>query len=1271
MKGETQRRQAYEALLGKVSYPEELPISARAAEIVAAIRAHPVVIVAGETGSGKTTQLPKMLLQAGYGGRGRIACTQPRRVAALSVSRRIAEELGVQWGREVGARIRFTDQTAPQTVIKMMTDGMLLSEVQSDRRLSGYDAVIIDEAHERSLNIDFLLGYLNLLRQRRPDLRILITSATIDTASFSKAFGDAPVIEVSGRTYPVETVYAPIDELLEDSGEFTYIEAAARAIEEIVAQNQPGDVLVFLPGERDIRDLGQLLEGRTLGRAEVLPLFGRLSNADQQRIFAPIQARKIILATNIAETSITIPGIRYVIDTGLARMSRYSAHTRTQRLPVEPISQSSANQRKGRAGRVRDGVCIRLYSEKDFLSRPEFTAPEIQRANLAAVILRMIAFRIGEMDTFPFIDPPQERAVRGGYQLLQDLGALDEQRQLTPLGRKIAHLPVDPTVARMLLEADREGALREVLVIAAGLSIQDPRERPADAREAAEREHRRFNHESSDFMTLLNIWNAFHDETERLSHGQLRRFCKRHYLSYIRMREWSDIHDQLLRVLNDLGELRINSLPAPYHSIHRSLLVGLLSNVAQRDTGNHYIATRNRRVMLFPGSVLFDSKSAKDERKKNKGSLKPSAVSGKRTPAWIMCAEWMETARLYARTAAAIEPQWIVALGRHLCESSFTDPGYDERSERVLVRERLRLYGLEVASQRIDYGRVDAAAATEIFIRSALVGDQLRTSFRFMEENRRVRERVEDLKTRLRSAGAWSLDEALYHFYAQHLSGISSVHDLQRLIRREWNGDDARLTISEAQLLAEVEAQEAMERFPDRAALGGGLQVPVEYAYTPGEARDGATLKIPVSQFAQVDPRLLDWAVPGYIEEKVNALLRGLPKDLRRQLFPIQDKAIELCRLIKPSPQPLTSTLASLILERYGVRIMPDQWDESVIPEYLRARIEVVDTQDRVIAEGRDWNVVANAYRERVREESRKGTGHDRLAIWQQASARIEKHHLAGWNFEDLPESIVIGDLAGVPLVAWPGLRIDDDGGVSLILFRNGEDAEAATRRGFRRLCVDALGKDLAWLHKDLRKELKRVRLIAGTLVTPEVLEQSAAACMEDYLFEVEAVRPLRRAVHDAVMEQARERSKGIVQKLVDALEAALEARHALVATGKTTPLVADGLAALFDARFPAGVPYAQLRHYPRYLKALAKRAERARTNPARDAARWKEVAPFAAALAKFAPADPRHPQLRWMIEEFKVSQFAQELGTAVKVSSKRLEELLREAPSAGKPAAQ
>ncbi|MBN1404468.1 MAG: ATP-dependent RNA helicase HrpA [Opitutales bacterium] len=1305
-------------LLPNVRYPETLPVAMRAAEIVQAMRDNQVLIIAGETGSGKTTQLPKMLLEAGCGVCGKIACTQPRRVAALSVSRRVAEELGVEWGRQVGAKIRFTDRTNQDTLVKFATDGMLLSEVQNDPLLSEYDAVIVDEAHERSLNIDFLLGYLNQLRHKRPDLKIVITSATIDTEAFSKAFGGAPVIEVSGRSYPVEVFYRPLDEAKEDAGEATYIEAAVGAVQDICSMNGPGDVLVFLPGERDIHEVINALGDMRLGGAELLPLFGRLSAADQQRIFAPAQKRKIIVATNIAETSITVPGIRYVVDAGLARISRYNSATRTQRLPVEPVSRSSADQRKGRCGRVAEGICIRLYSEQDYEGRPRYTEPEIRRANLAAVILRMKAARLGEVESFPFIDPPQERAIRAGYELLQDLGALDEGHNLTGLGRRLARLPVDPTVARMLLEAVKEGCLKEVLVIAAGLSIQDPRERPQEARDAADLMHKRFDDQRSDFLALLNIWKAYDTEAERLSQKQLRKFCKSHFLSYLRMREWMDIHSQLSQTMKEMGEYREAGSDAEYFSIHRALLSGLLGNIARRDEGNHFTATHNRAAMLFPGSSLFDKKSAKDERKKNKGQMKPSGVSGARTPAWIMAAQWMETTRLYARTCAAIESPWILQLGAHLIRHTHEAPTWDERGQRAVCTEKSFLYGLEINRRRVNLAPLKPAEATELFIRNGLVEGGVTEVMPFLEANRELREKVEERQTRLRRGQLWSMDDRLFNFYAERLpSGIGSVPDLRKFIKAEHGGKDEFLRLSETDLLDPAD-ENVLENFPDAVDVGGE-KLPLSYSYKPGEEDDGATLSVPLAQFDALQPGMLDWMVPGYIEQRVEALLRGLPKDIRKALFPIAEKTAAILAKLSPSPLPLTEQLSRVMWEQFQIRVRPQDWPHEDIPAHLRPRVQVVDTEQKVIAAERDWKKLQETYSARIAErKAAMREEPDELKVWTEARRKFERGGLTAWSFPDQPETIVLTEVAGVPMEAWPGLELERDkaphtpakgakatppppasnaksgrpiatlsdlallsssglpakapaaptGSVSLKLFHSRTEALAASGPAFQKLAETALGRDMAWFERDLKRELGRAGPDIATLMPMERFHADAIAMLLRAILRPEAAKllPLKKTVFDAIIKDSATRLRGLPQKFTDLLADIFEQRRAILLHKAPYAGMREELDALLPANFMAITPLSRLEQFPRYLKAMLARAEQARIDRVKYAKKLDRVRPYAEALYKLATRKRNTPQqlfriedLRWMLEEFKVSVFAQNLGTNGPVSEKRLDELI------------
>lgn len=1239
----------------KWSFPPALPISARADDIIAAIREHPVVVIAGETGSGKTTQLPKMCLAAGYGIAGSIACTQPRRVAALSVSRRIAEELNVEWGRQVGAKIRFMDRTGADTLIKMMTDGMLLAEIQADPELSDYEVILIDEAHERSLNIDFLLGYLHRLRSRRPDLRIIITSATIDTESFSKAFAGAPIIEVSGRTYPVEVFYRPLEELAETYRDCNYIDGALDTLEEILAGNGQGDVLVFLPGEKDIRDLTKVLSGRTLGRCEVLPLFGRLSNEEQQRIFAPTPKRKIILATNIAETSLTIPGIRYVIDAGLARISHYHSRTHTRRLPIEPVAQSSANQRAGRAGRMEAGVCYRLYSEKDYQSRPAFSKPELLRSNLADVILRMKAFRLGEVEDFPFIDPPRPTAIRSGYELLEDLGALDQTHQLTALGRELAKLPCDPTVGRMLLQAREEGCLREVLVIAAGLSIQDPRERPADAQEAADQMHARFKHPESDFLGLLKIWECFHEQMEAMTQSQLRKFCREHFLSYLRMREWRDVHAQLKQVMSDLPDFKFSLGPAEYAQIHRAILSGLLANVAHREAGNHYRATHQRAVMLHPASALFDKAAAKQERKQFKGQQRPTAASGKRTPAWIVCAEWMETTRLFARMGARIEGEWLEELGGHIITVSYAEPSYSEKEERAVVRERRFLYGLEVSTRRVSFHRVDPEAARLLFIREGLVAATLKSVLPWFEANQTVREEVEEQQTRLRQAGLWRLDERVEQFYLDRLPDVGSVVDLKKWWKGASAAERARLGMTPDDLLKA--GADDLESFPEKVEIEG-VKLSLNYAYKPGDEVDGATLRVPFGAFSGLQAEHLDWAVPGYINERIEYLLKGLPKETRVRLHPLGATAARLSGLVKAGNGTLEAQLTQLIEEHFGCKIWPDEWRGDAVPSYLRPRIEVIDEEAKVVAEGREWGVVADKLQTVGVDAVDAQTEQRRAELWARAAQSFERAAMTEWKWGDPEPAFPIGELAGVPVMAYSGLEKEADGTVSLRLFPSIEAARRATLAGYPALLIQVLGKEMGWAAKEVRKELQRLKLaVIGFLPMPAV-ERGAAHQMRLLLESTPVPERLSRKVFEATVAAQTGVLRRWAPAFVDALEGILELRRELRQAKDCNGICASTLERLLPVDFLQTTPPDRFRELHLFLSGALARLKKASRDSAKDRQRSGVIETYEKRLKALPEMTPEALALRWALEDFRLSVFTQERGSPRKISERILEDL-------------
>ena len=1305
----------------RVSYPPELPVSGRRDEIVAAIRANQVVIIAGETGSGKTTQIPKMCLEAGLGIEAKIGCTQPRRVAAQSIARRLAEELNVTPGREVGCKIRFDDRSGEQTYIKLMTDGILLAETQGDPLLSEYNALIIDEAHERSLNIDFLLGYLKGLLAKRADLKLIITSATIDTGTFSRAFNNAPIIEVSGRVYPVQVIYAPFDAESEERGDLTYIDAAVRAAEQVMFDSDSGDILIFMPGERDIRETSDQLEGRFGRDAEIVPLFGRLSGGDQQRVFAVSDRRKIVIATNIAETSLTIPGIRYVIDSGLARISRYNPRTRTRRLPVEEISQSNANQRKGRCGRVQDGICIRLYSEEDFAERPPHQQPEIQRSNLAEVILRMMAFGLGEIETFPFLNPPTPAAIQGGYTLLQELGALDDARKLTPMGQDLAHLPIDPTLGRMLLQSQREHCTRELLIIAAGLSIQDPRERPLDQKDAAAAAHKRFSSPQSDFLTLLNVWNAVHDEWERLrTQGARRKFCRANFLSYLRMREWQDLHAQLHDALEKVENFKLNESNADYEAIHRAILTGLLGHIGMRKERNVYQAAGKRLVNVFPGSALYDRGEQRQNPHKQKdqpkGQPRPAPA---RQPEWVMAGEMVETSQLFARTVAGIDPQWIVQLAPHLCKVTHQNPRWIVTAGNVLVDEKITLYGMEVSNRKVAYGNINPEEATAIFIRSALVEENLLPNSRkeepeeddqddtrilrsvapkapplppqysFIEQNRKVRQKIENWQTRVRRHDLTNLDDALFQFYAQLLVGVSSVHELNRFLRGE--NHPALLLVTESNLMGGThELSYDAGAFPDAVHLGG-QPVALSYAYAPGEEQDGVTVKLGFSMAQTISVACVEWSVPGLREGLISELLRALPKSLRRELMPFPPKVAEIVQEFQPGGDSLQLDLARFIRQRYGVAIPPDAWPADAVPAHLRPRVELVGPDEKTLGAGRNLSEL----RERLKQEKPKVAPAGENPLWRRLALQWERVDLTGWTFGDVPERLTVDESGHVPLFAWPALVCEEER-VHLRLLYSQDAARRASLGGIQRLVSLALQKDLAWLHKDCRSLARFEPLLAGFCPLDKLVD-SAFENLHRHLLPVEVFPALTAAHFQKAVEDARRQIPGLAMKLVDLTGQILKLRQDVAkrcgpapastpaATGSKLRSLSDlrqldalsvattstpanpwaaELAALLPPDFLATTPHTQLPHLPRYLKAQLIRIERASMNPVKDQERRRQLAPYLETLKSFADNQPATAEIarqrelfRWMVEEYKVSLFAQELGTAYPVSPKRLDE--------------
>lgn len=1240
-----------------------LPIAAHSDEIIAALRSQQVVIVAGETGSGKSTQLPRLCVAAGIGHRGVIGCTQPRRIAALSVSRRIAEELGVTWGREVGCKIRFDDRTARDTVIKVMTDGVLLAETRADPLLRRYEAILIDEAHERSLNVDFLIGYLRRLLPQRPDLKVVITSATINTELFAAAFNNAPVFQVSGRTFPVELRYrlpgAALDEGSEDGagGEISYLDQAEQSVHELIREAQQGsdphgDLLVFLPSEHDIRELRERLLGTLKGRCEVLPLMGSLSAAEQERVFRSTGERKVVLATNVAETSLTIPGIRFVIDTGLARISRFTPRTRTKRLPIEKISQSSADQRAGRAGRVRDGVCVRLYTEEDYCARPRFTDPEIKRANLAEVILRMKGLRLGALEDFPFLEPPEGRAVRAGILLLQELGALDAQQELTAVGRELARLPVDPVIGRILLQARRENVLPEALVIAAGLSIQDPRERPLEHRTKAEQAHRAFAHPNSDFLSFVVLWCSY-QELIAAKRGQsaLRRFCREHFLSYLRMREWCDLHAELHEVLRipvqaPIADVReVKPFDGRYRAVHRAVLAGLLGQVGYRTDRNLYRAASSRQLCIAPGSALREGGRAESQRGAAQQSRRPRA---QRDAAWVVAAEVVETSQLFARTVAPVQPSWIEELGAHLVRRSVGEPAWCPHRRAVMVQQRSALYGLVLADRRVPFSTVDPIGARELFVRAVLVDPEsyqelpsaegvAETSkkFPFVESNRQL---LDKMALQLALKGQLQrqvLVDRLVQFYCEKLPPIAALGDLQRLVRARSAAEPDFLCATREDFASVAPSVESDHAFPDQLEVAGE-QIQVRYRYAPGSAEDGVTLQVPQSLAQRLPVELLAGAIPGLREQQLLHLLLGLPKPYRSQIDDFGATARALAADPAFEQLPLREAVQAGLQRQLNLVVPRPVLDGVALPTHLQPRVVLADSAGSA-----------------ARAESAAPAV---VPAWEQARARWEQADLSGWEWQDLPEEIEVARVAGVPVYLYLALRVED-GRVALRLVEDRAAAISASRHGMDALLRQALARELQEVQKQSRTA-SQLKPLLTLFCTVEQIATSVYVAAERHLLEREQGYPLRADDVSAACARARARMPNLVPRLLEWSRSVLLARRAALEVKRPYPGMRADLDALVPGNFLEVTPFEQLQHLPRFLKALVVRSERFDNNPARDQQRAAQLAPYRALLERAGEAK-LPANFRWLLEEFKVSLFAQELGTALPISAARLDKIL------------
>lgn len=1238
-----------------IKYPDELPIAERRDEISEAIANHQVVVIAGETGSGKTTQLPKICLALGRGVAGIIGHTQPRRIAARTVANRIAEELNQPLGLTVGYQVRFNETSSEKTLVKLMTDGILLAEIQHDRYLNKYDTIIIDEAHERSLNIDFLLGYLKNILPKRPDLKVIITSATIDVERFSKHFNDAPVVEVSGRTYPVDVEYLPVEEE-RDLGQ-----SVLDTVEHILALPRHGgscgDILVFHSGEREIRETANILRKAHLPHLEVVPLYARLSLAEQTKVFKSHKGIRVVLATNVAETSLTVPGIRYVIDPGTARISRYSYRTKVQRLPIEAISQASANQRKGRCGRISEGVCFRLYSEEDFAGRSEFTDPEIIRTSLASVILKMLHLRIGDIRDFPFVEAPDQRLINDGFSLLQELQAVNGRGELTTIGRQLCRIQADPKMGRMLITAAKEGSLKEVLIIVSALSVQDPRDRPSDKQQAADEKHRQWQDKDSDFIALVNLWNHFEEQRQDLSRNQFERYCRQNFVSPLRMREWRDLHHQLHGACREL-KLIENYQSASYEAVHRALLSGLLGQVGFRrevadgdekgaDKGKskgrdskEYTGTRNRKFYVFPGSGL-----------------------NKKPPKWLMAAEMLETSRLFSHHNAKIDPDWLPSLAAHLVKKSYSEPHYSIRNGQVMAYEKQTLYGLSIVEKRrCGYGKIDPILSREIFIRSALVEGEYRGKGRFFHHNQQLQESLQDIESKTRRRDVLVDDQVMFDFYSEripenvvNLAGFEHWRKQQEQSEAEGQSD---LLYMNADLLSQRNSDDLdASQYPDHIEWQG-TRYPLSYHFEPGHPEDGVSVIIPVSILHQVPLHRFDWLVPGMLRDKCIALVKGLPKSLRRNFVPVPNYVDKALPSLKPSDSPLFKGLGLQLKRQAGIDVSIEDWQQVQLEDIYSLNIKLIDENNQVLTMSRNLAELKAQYRGRVSE-----------MVTQVSVNTIEQENLKDWSFDKLPEVFSI-EQQGLTIRTYPALVLER-GQINLKLLDNPETAKNKTKDGLVRLYQYVYPESAKYLGKQLFKgmdlALKSAALPGKESLIPAIIDAAYyQAILDGKDF------PRSKADFDMMLIEG----KGGIVAVANELEAIVvsllpllsEIRKSLKKLGLGSIHAVTDITqqrdVLFVDRFLFKVPIFWLRHYQRYLKAILLRVEKLPANPGKDSAQLSVLTKLEERMLTIdlkwedLPGSTRAEvwKYQFMLQEYRVSLFSQQLKTAFPISEKRID---------------
>jgi len=1213
-----------------IEYPPELPVVEKRDDIKKLIRENQVLILSGETGSGKTTQIPKICLELGLGIKGLIGHTQPRRIAARAVATRIAEELKVDIGASVGFKVRFSDHVSSLSHIKLMTDGILLAEIQNDRFLLQYEVLIIDEAHERSLNIDFILGYLKTILKKRSDLKVIITSATIDTEKFSKHFDNAPVIEVSGRTYPVRVLYRPLDQ---DEEEPSLLRAISNAVFELNRQ-QLGDTLVFLPGEREIRETAEYLRKHHPPHTEILPLYSRLTVKEQQKVFSPHKGQRVVLATNVAETSLTVPGIRYVVDAGLARVSRYSIRSRIQRLPIEPVSQAAANQRAGRCGRVSAGVCVRLYTEEDYISRPLFTDPEILRINLASAILQMKVLKIGDVFEFPFINMPERKYINDGIKLLEELGAVDSHQDITEIGKALGKFPIDPRLGRMLVEANREGSLTETLVITAFLTIQDPRERPFEAQQKADQFHSRFEDKKSDFLSILKLWEYYQEQSKHLSQNKLRKLCKTEFLSYLRLREWKDILVQLKNAVADL-KYKPNADEASYDQVHQALLSGLLSNIGFKQEDNEFQGTKQKKFYIFPGSNLR-----------------------KKPPKWIMASEIVETRKNFGRNVAKIEPEWIVDLAKHLLNRHYFDPHWQKNAEQVGAFEKISLYGITIiAKRRVNYGPIDPRESRILFIRHALIYGEMKHQEKFLMDNLKKVHAIEAMEHKSRRQDILISEDEIFEFYEQRIpDNVYSGHSFRKWYKAEKKKNATLLEFDQNQLTRKNASHINEETYPDFLTIHG-FQFKLSYNFHPGEENDGVTATIPLGVLVQIEAHWFEWLLPGLLQEKLIALIKSLPKALRRNFVPVPDYATALFNDLNIYELPLLDVLADKLSTMSGLKLDQVDFDVSKVDRHLFFNFELINDQGKIIEKSRNLKAMQLQYADLAEQ-----------AFRQSPVEEMKCENITQWDFGDLPESKEVRSTHGT-FLSYPAL-VDDKDSVSLQYFPTQREADALMQKGLLRLIKLNLGQKLSYLEKNL-PDIQKICLLSTSITNCNEIKAEMVNLIlrESFLSGQCYIRDKftfdKRLIsgQDILMSKANDISRYILQSM----QSFHDCKKAIKKMSSPALLEAyadinEHLSTLIYRHYLDEISVNNLQHFPRYLKAVLRRIEKLSSATNNDRKNMLEAKSYWIKYKNFESSSKSQnnteslAQLRWMIEEFRVSLFAQDLKTAYPISAKRLD---------------